>query len=61
MKKTVSIEEVNQEPGFDLTKEEIAKFKIWDRGVIPYFIDEYSFGKYKIVKEGTFFSVDYLS
>lgn len=53
-KETVTLREVNQESGFDLTKEEITKFKMWDKGVIPYFIDEYSFGKFLTIKEGTF-------
>lgn len=33
------------EPGFNLTKEEIIKFKIWPQGIIPYYIDDFSFGK----------------
>lgn len=43
--KKITFKEVNEERGFDLTQAEIAKFKLWDRGVIRYFIDEYSFGK----------------
>ncbi|CAH2066128.1 unnamed protein product, partial [Iphiclides podalirius] len=35
----------NSEPGFNLTAEEIIKFKIWPQGVIPYYIDEFSFDK----------------
>ncbi|XP_026328793.1 bone morphogenetic protein 1-like [Hyposmocoma kahamanoa] len=44
-KKKVTLKEVNQERGFDITKEEMTKFKMWDKGVIPYFIDEHSFDK----------------
>ncbi|KAH9635042.1 hypothetical protein HF086_004396 [Spodoptera exigua] len=33
----------NDEPGFDLTGDEINKFKIWRGGVIPYYIDVVSF------------------
>ncbi|CAH0700813.1 unnamed protein product [Spodoptera exigua] len=33
----------NDEPGFDLTEDEIDKFKIWRGGVIPYYIDVVSF------------------
>ncbi|CAK1603451.1 unnamed protein product [Parnassius mnemosyne] len=35
----------HSEPGFDLTEEEIKKFKIWPQGIIPYFIDTFSFDK----------------
>lgn len=31
------------EPGFDLSDEEIRKFKLWDKGVVPYYIDVLSF------------------
>ncbi|KAI5639661.1 astacin (Peptidase family m12A) domain-containing protein [Phthorimaea operculella] len=31
------------EPGFDLTPEEMSKFKIWPNGIIPYYIDDISF------------------
>lgn len=50
-KKRVTLKDVNKEQGFDLTKEEITKFKIWDKGVIPYFIDEHSFGKFLTIKQ----------
>ncbi|XP_013133832.1 PREDICTED: zinc metalloproteinase nas-14-like [Papilio polytes] len=33
------------EPGFDLTDEEMKKFKIWPQGNIPYYIDDFSFDK----------------
>lgn len=36
----------NAEPGFDLDANEMDKFNIWPRGDIPYYIDEYSFGKF---------------
>ncbi|XP_026323343.1 protein SpAN-like isoform X2 [Hyposmocoma kahamanoa] len=45
IKKKLTLTDVNQEPGFSLTKEEMVKFKIWDKGIIPFFIDEYSFDK----------------
>lgn len=35
--------EKKQEPGFDLSPEEMQKFKIWKDGVIPYYIDGVSF------------------
>ncbi|KAJ0181636.1 hypothetical protein K1T71_002358 [Dendrolimus kikuchii] len=31
------------EPGFDFTENEMKKFKIWPKGVIPYYIDVLSF------------------
>lgn len=34
----------NYEPGFDFTEMEMKKFKIWPRGVVPYYIDVLSFG-----------------
>lgn len=43
-KKRLALSIINQEPGFDLTTEEMVKFKIWRKGIIPFFIDEYSFG-----------------
>lgn len=36
------------EPGFDLTDEEMRKFKIWPQGNIPYYIDDFSFGTYNV-------------
>ncbi|XP_013181289.1 PREDICTED: zinc metalloproteinase nas-14-like [Papilio xuthus] len=33
------------EPGFDLTEDEMRKFKIWPQGNIPYYIDDFSFDK----------------
>ncbi|XP_072936568.1 uncharacterized protein [Epargyreus clarus] len=35
----------NAEPGFDFTEEEMEKLKLWPAGVIPYYIDEFSFDK----------------
>lgn len=43
-KKKLSISALHHEPGFSLTKEEMVKFKIWEKGIIPFFIDEHSFG-----------------
>lgn len=41
----------NDEPGFDLTPEEMKTFKIWKDGVIPYYIDVVSFsGKFELAK-----------
>ncbi|XP_026738125.1 uncharacterized protein LOC113501242 [Trichoplusia ni] len=34
---------VDDEPGFDLSDEEIRKLKLWPKGVIPYYIDVISF------------------
>ncbi|XP_026738323.1 uncharacterized protein LOC113501392 [Trichoplusia ni] len=34
---------VDDEPGFDLSDEEIRKLKLWPQGVIPYYIDVISF------------------
>ncbi|CAK1549658.1 unnamed protein product [Leptosia nina] len=33
------------EPGFALEENEIKKFHIWSNGIIPYYIDDYSFDK----------------
>ncbi|XP_022820596.1 protein SpAN-like [Spodoptera litura] len=41
---------INDEPGFDLTKEEIDKFKVWPDGIIPYYIDVVSFSD-KILRD----------
>lgn len=42
---------VDDEPGFDLSDEEIRKLKLWPQGVIPYYIDVISFnGSYYIKK-----------
>ncbi|XP_068620899.1 zinc metalloproteinase nas-14-like [Battus philenor] len=35
----------DMEPGFNLTEEEMVKFKIWPQGIIPYYIDDFSFDK----------------
>lgn len=40
----VSILDFNK-PGFDYDQNEMIKLKIWPQGIIPYFIDEISFGK----------------
>lgn len=34
---------IKEEQGFDLSPAEMKKFKIWDNGVIPYYIDVVSF------------------
>ncbi|XP_037297557.1 zinc metalloproteinase nas-28-like [Manduca sexta] len=41
--KVKNVETTKDEPGFDLTDEEIVKFNIWPQGVIPYYIDVYSY------------------
>ncbi|CAH1645123.1 unnamed protein product [Spodoptera littoralis] len=41
---------INDEPGFDLTQEEIVKFKLWPDGLIPYYIDVVSFSD-KILRD----------
>lgn len=42
-------------PGFDLTEQEIEKFKLWPSGIIPYYIDLYSFsGKFNLIENGNF-------
>ncbi|CAH1645124.1 unnamed protein product [Spodoptera littoralis] len=41
---------INDEPGFDLTQEEIVKFKVWPDGLIPYYIDVVSFSD-KILRD----------
>ncbi|CAF4871037.1 unnamed protein product [Pieris macdunnoughi] len=44
-----SVEEIppdeKEEPGFDLDEREIKKFHIWPKGIIPYYIDDFSFDK----------------
>ncbi|CAG5056509.1 unnamed protein product [Parnassius apollo] len=44
-KSSLDPELVHSEPGFDLTEEEMIKFKIWAKGIIPYYIDDFSFDK----------------
>ncbi|CAH0404630.1 unnamed protein product [Chilo suppressalis] len=46
LKERVSVSGLEEaEPGFDLTDAEIKKFKLWPNGVIPYFIDDFSYDK----------------
>lgn len=49
LKKKLLFNAINQEAGFDLTEEEMVKFKIWEKGIIPFFIDEYSFGIFFLI------------
>lgn len=34
----------DEDSGFDFTENEMVKFHIWPLGVIPYYIDDFSFG-----------------
>ncbi|CAG9784627.1 unnamed protein product [Diatraea saccharalis] len=46
LKNSVSVSGLDQtEPGFDLTDEEIHKFKLWPNGIVPYYIDDFSYDK----------------
>ncbi|XP_035446607.2 zinc metalloproteinase nas-6-like [Spodoptera frugiperda] len=51
---------INEEPGFDLTPEEIKKFKLWPDGIIPYYIDVVSFSD-KVLRDQIRTSLSWLN
>lgn len=43
--KILEITKLSAMPGFDYSPAEVEKFKIWSQGIIPFYIDEFSYGK----------------